>query len=112
LFKQHIKSLGLSIPDGSIASTKEEAISVSEQIGYPVLVRAAFALGGLGSGFANNREELEPLIQLAFSNSSQVIIDKSLRGFKEIEYEIVRDINGNCISVCNMENLDPLGVHT
>lgn len=112
IFKQHIYSLNESIPDGAIAETFDDAIRDAEIIGYPVLVRAAFALGGLGSGFANNRKELIELLQLAFSNSHQVIIDKSLRGWKEIEYEIVRDKYGNCLSVCNMENIDPLGVHT
>jgi carbamoyl-phosphate synthase / aspartate carbamoyltransferase / dihydroorotase len=112
VFKRHIKSLNESIPDGAIATNIEDAVKSAEGIGYPVLVRAAYALGGLGSGFANNREELIDLLQLAFANSSQVIIDKSLKGWKEIEYEIVRDRHGNCISVCNMENIDPLGIHT
>lgn len=112
VFKQHIYSLNESIPDGAISETVDDAIRDAEIIGYPVLVRAAFALGGLGSGFANNRKELLELLQLAFSNSHQVIVDKSLRGWKEIEYEIVRDKHGNCLSVCNMENIDPLGVHT
>ena len=112
IFKKHVKSLNESIPDGAIAVSVDEAVGSAEKIGYPVLVRAAYALGGLGSGFANNRVELLELLQLAFSNSPQVIIDKSLKGWKEIEYEIVRDIHGNCISVCNMENIDPLGIHT
>lgn len=112
VFKKHVKSLNESIPDGAIAVNIDDAIRSAEIIGYPVLVRAAYALGGLGSGFATNREELTDLLQLAFANSSQVIIDKSLKGWKEIEYEIVRDVHGNCISVCNMENIDPLGIHT
>lgn len=96
----------ISISDGS------EAIYAANKIGYPVLVRAAYALGGMGSGFAKNDEELMLLVNKAFSYSNQVIIDKSLRGWKEIEYEIVRDRYDNTISVCNMENFDPLGVHT
>lgn len=114
IFKEHIESIGESIPNGVICNNVEDAIEQSTKIGFPVLVRSAFALGGLGSGFANNVSELKPLIHLAFSNTTnpQVIIDKSLRGWKEIEYEVIRDEYGNCITVCNMENLDPLGVHT
>jgi carbamoyl-phosphate synthase/aspartate carbamoyltransferase/dihydroorotase len=112
VFKKHIQSIGERIPDGVIANNVSDAIDSANQIGYPVLVRAAFALGGLGSGFANSCEELKELLQTSFSYSTQVIIDKSLRGWKEVEYEIVRDRYGNCISVCNMENFDPLGVHT
>ncbi|KAK6056956.1 Carbamoyl-phosphate synthase L chain, ATP binding domain protein, partial [Cooperia oncophora] len=82
------------------------------QIGYPVLVRAAFALGGLGSGFAQNRAELVAIAQQALAHSDQVLIDKSLKGWKEIEYEVVRDAYDNCVTVCNMENIDPLGIHT
>jgi carbamoyl-phosphate synthase/aspartate carbamoyltransferase/dihydroorotase len=111
-FKQHIQSIGERIPDGGIATTVEDAVAHSTRIGYPVLVRSAFTLGGQGSGFASNEQELLALLQRSFTLSSQVIIDKSFRGWKEIEYEIVRDRYGNCISVCNMENLDPLGVHT
>merc|ERR1719248_3925 len=90
----------------------EEAVKVAAGIGYPVLVRAAFALGGLGSGFAQDERELQSLVQVALVNSPQVIIDKSLKGWKELEYEVVRDANDNCITVCNMENLDPMGIHT
>lgn len=82
------------------------------QIGYPVLIRAAFALGGLGSGFADNERQLEELAQKALACSNQVLVDKSLRGWKEVEYEVVRDAFDNCITVCNMENVDPLGIHT
>lgn len=112
IFKKHIESIGEKIPNGVVCSTFEQAVADAKRIGFPVLVRAAFALGGLGSGFANNESELNDLLQLAFSNSDQVIIDKSLKGWKEIEYEVVRDCCGNCITVCNMENFDPLGVHT
>lgn len=78
-------------------------------LGYPVLIRAAYALGGLGSGFAANEEELKKMTQKALAHSNQVIIDKSLKGWKEVEYEVVRDAYDNCIVVCNMENFDPLG---
>lgn len=87
-------------------------MEAAEVIGYPVMARAAFALGGLGSGFANNVEELKALAQQALGHSNQLIIDKSLKGWKELEYEVVRDAYDNCITVCNMENVDPLGIHT
>ena len=90
----------------------EEAIAAANKIGYPVLARAAYALGGLGSGFADNDKELVHLARAGLAHSSQLIIDKSLKGWKEVEYEVVRDAFNNCITVCNMENLDPLGIHT
>ena len=82
-----------------------------KEIGFPLLIRSSFALGGLGSGFANNESE-DGYFKCRFNNNSHVIIDKSLKGWKELEYEIVRDSYDNCISVCNMENIDPLGIHT
>ena len=102
------ESLARTLP----AYTVDEALEAAETIGYPCLVRAAFALGGLGSGFAANKEELRELAKKAFSSSNQILIDEDLRGWKEVEYEVVRDANDNCITVCNMENFDPLGVHT
>ncbi|KAG4302796.1 hypothetical protein PCK1_000956 [Pneumocystis canis] len=87
-------------------------MKVGENIGYPVIVRAAYALGGLGSGFADNAEQLRELCTKAFAVSPQVLIEKSMKGWKEIEYEVVRDCKDNCIAVCNMENFDPLGIHT
>ncbi|TRY86953.1 hypothetical protein DNTS_000646 [Danionella cerebrum] len=90
----------------------EHAVAAAERLGYPVLVRSAFALGGLGSGFANNRDEMIVLVTQAFAHTSQVLVDKSLKGWKEIEYEVVRDAYDNCVTVCNMENVDPLGIHT
>ena len=90
----------------------EDAVAAAKKIGYPVLVRAAYALGGLGSGFAKDEVELRELLDKSFAASDQVLLDQDLRGWKEIEYEVVRDINDNCITVCNMENFDPLGVHT
>ena len=94
------------------ATTLEEALDAAKTIGYPVLVRAAFALGGLGSGFASNEAELSKLAKQAFASSNQILIDEDLRGWKEVEYEVVRDCKDNCITVCNMENFDPLGIHT
>lgn len=94
------------------ATSLEEALEAAKTIGYPVLVRAAFALGGLGSGFAANEKELRKLAKQALASSSQILIDEDLRGWKEVEYEVVRDCKDNCITVCNMENFDPLGIHT
>ena len=90
----------------------QQAVNAAHDRGYPVIIRAAYALGGLGSGFANNDEELRKICEKAFSFSPQVLVEKSLKGWKEIEYEVVRDQYDNCITVCNMENFDPLGIHT
>lgn len=98
-------------PSAAVYNVKE-ALQAAEKIGYPVMARAAFSLGGLGSGFASNQDELTSLASQAFAYSNQLIIDKSLKGWKEVEYEVVRDAYDNCITVCNMENVDPLGIHT
>lgn len=90
----------------------DEALDAAEKVGYPVIVRSAYALGGLGSGFANNRRELHDLSARSLSLSPQILVEKSLKGWKEVEYEVVRDASNNCITVCNMENFDPLGIHT
>ena len=111
-FKQVLKEIDIEVPPSDCATNLQDSISIANQIGYPVLVRAGFCLGGQGSGFANNDDELEILVEKALQISNTVIIDKSLRGWKELEYEIIRDEYNNCISVCNMENFDPLGVHT
>ncbi|GMF58546.1 unnamed protein product [[Candida] boidinii] len=94
------------------ANNVEEALDAVKEIGFPVIIRAAYALGGLGSGFADNEEELVDLCNKAFAASPQVLIERSMKGWKEIEYEVVRDAFDNCITVCNMENFDPLGIHT
>ncbi|CAF1006251.1 unnamed protein product, partial [Didymodactylos carnosus] len=112
LFAQKMSDIGEKVAPCEAAATLEQALESAERIGYPVLVRAAFALGGLGSGFAHNVEELIPLVSSAFAHTSQLLIDKSLKGWKEVEYEVVRDQFDNCIVVCNMENIDPLGIHT
>ena len=93
-------------------SSVADAVAAADALGYPVIVRAAYALGGLGSGFCDNEEELRTLVEKALSFSPQVLIEKSLKGWKEVEYEVVRDCYDNCITVCNMENFDPLGIHT
>ncbi|CAK9061201.1 CAD protein [Includes: Glutamine-dependent carbamoyl-phosphate synthase [Durusdinium trenchii] len=112
LFSKVVEACGEKIAESSCCGSMAEAIKAAQEIGYPVLVRAAYALGGLGSGFAYNDEDLRQLVSIALVNSPQVIIDKSLKGWKELEYEVVRDKNDNCITVCNMENFDPVGVHT
>lgn len=112
IFADRINSIGEKVAPSSAVYSIDQALEAAEKIGYPVMARAAFSLGGLGSGFANNKEELKLLAHQALSHSGQLIIDKSLKGWKEVEYEVVRDAFDNCITVCNMENVDPLGIHT
>ena len=112
LFSAHLKNIGETLAVSQSATNMEEAVAAAHAIGFPVLVRAAFALGGLGSGFADTEEQLREQCSKAFAVSDQILIDQDLRGWKEIEYEVVRDNRDNCITVCNMENFDPLGVHT
>ncbi|SCZ87539.1 BZ3500_MvSof-1268-A1-R1_Chr2-2g05005 [Microbotryum saponariae] len=112
LFASAMEEIGEKCAQSASAVTVDEAVRAATVIGYPVIVRAAFALGGLGSGFAYNESELVELCTKAFATSSQVLVEKSMKGWKEIEYEVVRDCRDNCITVCNMENFDPLGIHT
>jgi carbamoyl-phosphate synthase / aspartate carbamoyltransferase len=112
LFARSMESIGAPCAKSKSASNIEEALDAVESIGYPVIIRAAYALGGLGSGFADNKEQLLDLCNKAFAASPQVLIERSMKGWKEIEYEVVRDAHDNCITVCNMENFDPLGIHT
>ncbi|KAH6659653.1 hypothetical protein BKA67DRAFT_545274 [Truncatella angustata] len=112
LFARSMESIGEKCAKSASANTIDEAMHVVKDIGFPVIVRAAYALGGLGSGFANNEQELFDLCNKAFAASPQVLIERSMKGWKEIEYEVVRDAQDNCITVCNMENFDPLGIHT
>jgi len=112
IFSQKLKEINEKVAPSEVVTTVEAGLKAAGRLGYPVLVRSGFALGGLGSGFANNPVEMKSLTEQAFANSSQVIVDKSLRGWKEVEYEVVRDCKDNCITVCNMENFDPLGIHT
>ncbi len=112
LFVKKLDEIDIKTIKSEAVSTTEDAIDAAEKLGYPVIVRAAYALGGLGSGFCDNREELVALVEKALSFSPQVLVEKSLKGWKEVEYEVVRDRFDNCITVCNMENLDPLGIHT
>ncbi|KAK9731180.1 Carbamoyl-phosphate synthase small chain, CPSase domain [Popillia japonica] len=112
VFSERIAKIGEKVAPSLAAFSVQEALDAAEKLGYPVMARAAFSLGGLGSGFADNKEELKLLANQALAHSSQLIIDKSLKGWKEVEYEVVRDAYDNCITVCNMENVDPLGIHT
>ena len=114
LFKELCQELGEPVLPSDVASSAEEGLRVAEKIGYPVVLRPAFTLGGTGGGFADNEEELLPLMKNALSLSpvNQVLIEKSIKGYKEIEYEVMRDSNDTAITICNMENLDPVGVHT
>lgn len=112
LFARSMEAIGEKCAKSASASSVEEAMRVVKDIGFPVIVRAAYALGGLGSGFANNEDELLNLCNIALAASPQVLIERSMKGWKEIEYEVVRDAQDNCITVCNMENFDPLGIHT
>ena len=112
LFVQQLDEINVKTIKSEACETAEQARKAAATLGYPVIIRAAYALGGLGSGFADNEEELNKLCEKAFSFSPQVLVEKSLKGWKEIEYEVVRDQYDNCITVCNMENFDPLGIHT
>eukprot|EP00727_Mastigamoeba_balamuthi_P006360 m51a1_g2344 cad protein, putative (2177) ;mRNA; f:563303-570346 len=112
LFAKRLLEINEKIAPSSAARTLQEALDAAARIGYPVIVRAGFALGGLGSGFASGPEQLVPLVTQALAGSEQVLIERSLKGWKEVEYEVVRDAYDNCVTVCNMENLDPLGIHT
>jgi carbamoyl-phosphate synthase, small subunit/carbamoyl-phosphate synthase, large subunit len=112
LFVRKLDEINVKTIKSEAVENKEDARRAARELGYPVIVRAAYALGGLGSGFCDNEEELNTLVEKAFAFSPQVLVEKSLRGWKEVEYEVVRDRFDNCITVCNMENFDPLGIHT
>ncbi len=112
LFVQRLDEIGVKTIRSEACSTVGEVQKAAHELGFPVILRAAYALGGLGSGFCDNEEELLAQAEEAFSFSPQVLVEKSLKGWKEVEYEVVRDRYDNCITVCNMENLDPLGIHT
>ncbi len=112
LFVEKLNEIDVKTIKSEACETIEQARRAAAELGYPVIIRAAYALGGLGSGFCDNEQELDKLAEKAFSFSPQVLVEKSLKGWKEIEYEVVRDRYDNCITVCNMENFDPLGIHT
>jgi len=112
LFVKKIREIKLKVPLSKAVNTTEEAVQIAEKIGYPVMCRVAYALGGLGSGVAHNKKELLEIIKKAFSFTRQILIEEYLGGWKELEYEVVRDRYDNCIVVCSMENADPMGIHT
>lgn len=112
LFKKKLKEIGIKTPLSRAVNSIKDALRAAEKIGYPVMCRIAYALGGLGSGIACNQEQLKKLTEKAFSFTKQILIEESLHGWKEVEYEVVRDCYNNCITVCSMENVDPMGIHT
>ncbi|MEK7218754.1 MAG: ATP-grasp domain-containing protein, partial [Patescibacteria group bacterium] len=112
LFNQELRSIGVTVPRSVACTSEEGSLEAAREIGFPVIVRGAFALGGKGSGRAMNERELKDVLKVAFVESPQVLVEEDLTGWKEIEYEVVRDAADNCITVCNMENVDPLGIHT
>ncbi len=112
LFVKKLAEIDVKTPRSIAVNNTEDAMNAAETLGFPIIIRAAYALGGLGSGFCSNAGELRKNIEKAFAYSSQVLVEESLKGWKEIEYEVVRDKYDNCITVCNMENFDPLGIHT
>ena len=112
LFVHKLDEINVKTIKSTAVENLPDALKAAADLGYPVIIRAAYALGGLGSGFCNNEDELTKLAEKAFTFSPQVLVEKSLKGWKEIEYEVVRDRFDNCITVCNMENFDPLGIHT
>jgi carbamoyl-phosphate synthase large subunit len=112
LFARAMQDIDIPIPPSTAISSLEEAEAAMDQIGFPMIIRAAYALGGMGSGFADNKEEARQIVSTALNFSPQVLMEKSLKGWREVEYEVMRDGSGNIITICNMENLDPLGVHT
>jgi carbamoyl-phosphate synthase large subunit len=112
LFVNKLNEIDVKSCRSEAVTTVEDAVRAAEHLGYPVIIRAAYTLGGQGSGFCNNTEELRKMAEKAFSYSPQILVEESLKGWKEVEYEVVRDCYDNCITVCNMENFDPLGIHT
>lgn len=111
-FARHLHTIGIPTPQSHIATTQKQAVEIAKKLGFPVMVRAGFALGGQGSGIAFSQKELEAIAEKAFAFAPQILVEQYLHHYKEVEYEVVRDAYDNCITVCNMENFDPLGIHT
>ncbi len=112
IFANKLGEINVKTPKSIAVTSVKDAVKAAEKLGFPIIIRAAYTLGGMGSGFCNNNEELVQRAENAFSYSNQILVEESLKGWKEIEYEVVRDCYDNCITVCNMENFDPLGIHT
>ena len=112
LFSDKLNEINEKIAESYTAETVAEAIEHGKKIGYPLMIRSAYALGGLGSGICKDEEHLKTMARQALSTSSQILVERSMKGWKEVEYEVVRDSHDNCVTVCNMENFDPLGIHT
>jgi carbamoyl-phosphate synthase large subunit len=112
LFVKKLDEISVMMPRSVAVTTTEDALAAADRLGFPVIIRAAYTLGGQGSGFCSSIEELKSLAARAFSYTNQILVEESLKGWKEVEYEVVRDRFDNCITVCNMENFDPLGIHT
>jgi carbamoyl-phosphate synthase large subunit len=112
LFNKELNKIGLKVPKSIPVTNQGAALKAAKEIGFPIMIRAAYALGGKGSGVARNKKQLEEITEKVFTHSPQILIEEYLEGWKEIEYEVVRDAYDNCITVCNMENFDPLGIHT
>ncbi len=111
-FADHLAKIAVAAPPSSAATSLNQALKIADEMGYPVMLRSGFSLGGQGSGIAKNKEELVAICEKAFAFVKQVLVEKYLHHFKEVEYEVVRDKDDNCVTVCNMENMDPLGIHT
>ena len=113
-FKKTMESLGIEMARSEVAYSVEEALEIADRLGYPVVLRPAYTLGGSGGGIAHNEYELREILEngLRLSRVGEVLVERCIAGWKEIEYEVMRDSAGNCITVCNMENIDPVGVHT
>ena len=112
LFVDKLNEIKVKTARSIAVTTEEDAHKAAEELGYPIIIRASYTLGGQGSGFCYNSQDLDKLARKAFSYSPQILLEESLKGWKEVEYEVVRDRFDNCITVCNMENFDPLGIHT
>ena len=112
LFIKRLQEINIKVPQSQAAENVDEAVQIANNLGFPIIIRIAYALGGLGSGLCRNEKELRTLASKAFSHTSQILVEEYLEGWKEIEYEVMRDKYDNCITVCNMENLDPMGIHT
>jgi carbamoyl-phosphate synthase (ammonia) len=112
LFSDKLNEINEKIAESYTADTVEEAVQHSKKVGFPLMIRSAFALGGLGSGICTDENHLRDMAKKALSVSPQILVEKSMKGWKEVEYEVVRDTHDNCVTVCNMENFDPLGIHT